>query len=242
MGGAADAHPVGAARPAAARGHRPSTTDAPAPRRSPAAAGLPLATTYHLLRTCAHEGWLQRLDDGSYVLGHRIDVVRRPGDGGPRRRARPAGAGVAARRARRRGLPGPLRSTARSSSSRSSTAPGPPGSTCGSGCTTPGTPRRSASASLGQLPPGERRGLPEPAPAPGPDTEGPSSTAAGSRLPAPDQVAVDDGEYAVGVGCLAAAVVTPGRRRVRSGWWTRPVPARGAPGPCWPAPDGSGAP
>jgi len=40
------------------------------------AADLPLATTYHLLRTCAHEGWLQRLADGSYVLGHRIDVVR----------------------------------------------------------------------------------------------------------------------------------------------------------------------
>lgn len=38
--------------------------------------GLPLATTYHLLRTCAHEGWLQRLADGTYVLGHRIDVVR----------------------------------------------------------------------------------------------------------------------------------------------------------------------
>src|SRR3954468_13253429 len=43
------------------------------------AAGLPLATTYHLLRTCTHEGWLQRLDDGSYVLGHRIDVVRKQG-------------------------------------------------------------------------------------------------------------------------------------------------------------------
>ena len=43
------------------------------------AAGLPLATTYHLLRTCAHEGWLQRLPDGSYVLGHRIDVVRDQG-------------------------------------------------------------------------------------------------------------------------------------------------------------------
>jgi IclR family transcriptional regulator, acetate operon repressor len=43
------------------------------------ATGLPLATTYHLLRTCAHEGWLQRLDDGSYVLGHRIDVVRSRG-------------------------------------------------------------------------------------------------------------------------------------------------------------------
>jgi DNA-binding IclR family transcriptional regulator len=43
------------------------------------ATGLPLGTTYHLLRTCAHEGWLQRLDDGSYVLGHRIDVVREHG-------------------------------------------------------------------------------------------------------------------------------------------------------------------
>jgi IclR family transcriptional regulator, acetate operon repressor len=43
------------------------------------ATGLPLATTYHLLRTCAHEGWLQRLDDGTYVLGHRIDVVREHG-------------------------------------------------------------------------------------------------------------------------------------------------------------------
>src|SRR3954471_24334733 len=43
------------------------------------ATGLPPPTTYHLLRTCAHEGWLQRLDDGSYVLGHRIDVVRARG-------------------------------------------------------------------------------------------------------------------------------------------------------------------
>ncbi len=43
------------------------------------ATGLTLATTYHLLRTCTHEGWLQRLDDGSYVLGHRIDVVRTQG-------------------------------------------------------------------------------------------------------------------------------------------------------------------
>jgi DNA-binding IclR family transcriptional regulator len=43
------------------------------------ATGLPLATTYHLLRTCTHEGWLQRLDDGGYVLGHRMDVVREHG-------------------------------------------------------------------------------------------------------------------------------------------------------------------
>jgi IclR family transcriptional regulator, acetate operon repressor len=42
-------------------------------------AGLPLATTYHLLRTCVHEGWLQRLDDGSYVVGHRMDAVRQHG-------------------------------------------------------------------------------------------------------------------------------------------------------------------
>ena len=42
-------------------------------------AGLPLATTYHLLRTCAHEGWLQRLGDGSWVLGHRLDVIREHG-------------------------------------------------------------------------------------------------------------------------------------------------------------------
>lgn len=53
--------------------------------------GLPLATTYHLLRTCAHEGWLQRLDDGSYVLGHRLDVVRAQGTAARRiAHARPA--------------------------------------------------------------------------------------------------------------------------------------------------------
>jgi DNA-binding IclR family transcriptional regulator len=33
------------------------------------AVGLTLSTTYHLLRTLTHEGYLQRLDDGSYVLG-----------------------------------------------------------------------------------------------------------------------------------------------------------------------------
>src|SRR3954453_10359919 len=52
------------------------------------AAGLPLATTYHLLRTCTHHGWPQRLDDGSYVLGPRIDPRAEAGIGragrGPR--------------------------------------------------------------------------------------------------------------------------------------------------------------
>src|SRR5690349_6077039 len=43
------------------------------------AAGITLPTTYHLLRTMTHEGYLQRLDDGGYVLGHRLDVVLRHG-------------------------------------------------------------------------------------------------------------------------------------------------------------------
>jgi IclR family acetate operon transcriptional repressor len=31
--------------------------------------GLSLSTTYHLLRTLTHEGYLRHLDDGSYVIG-----------------------------------------------------------------------------------------------------------------------------------------------------------------------------
>jgi IclR family acetate operon transcriptional repressor len=53
--------------------------------------GIELSTTYHLLRTLTHEGYLQRLDDGSYLLGHRLDIVR--GSGAAARavaRARPA--------------------------------------------------------------------------------------------------------------------------------------------------------
>ena len=40
------------------------------------AAGLTLPTTYHLLRTLTHEGYLRRLDEGTYVLGDRLDVLR----------------------------------------------------------------------------------------------------------------------------------------------------------------------
>jgi IclR family acetate operon transcriptional repressor len=54
-------------------------------------AGLPLATAYHLLRTLTFEGYLQRLEDGSYVLG---DEVARLLDAGElqvvRQRVRPA--------------------------------------------------------------------------------------------------------------------------------------------------------
>jgi len=37
--------------------------------------GLSLSTTYHLLRTLTHEGYLRRLDDGSYVLGPALSQV-----------------------------------------------------------------------------------------------------------------------------------------------------------------------
>ncbi|WP_106402482.1 IclR family transcriptional regulator [Actinocorallia populi] len=36
-------------------------------------AGLPLATTYHLLRTLAYEGYVTKLPDGGWVLGERLE-------------------------------------------------------------------------------------------------------------------------------------------------------------------------
>jgi IclR family acetate operon transcriptional repressor len=36
---------------------------------------LSLSTTYHLLRTLTHEGYLRRIDDGSYVLGPSLTQV-----------------------------------------------------------------------------------------------------------------------------------------------------------------------
>ena len=38
-------------------------------------AGLPLATTYHLLRTLVHEGYLTRLDGAGYVLGDHVATL-----------------------------------------------------------------------------------------------------------------------------------------------------------------------
>ena len=38
-------------------------------------ARLPLATTYHLLRTLAHEGYASRLSDGLWVLGDRLEAL-----------------------------------------------------------------------------------------------------------------------------------------------------------------------
>ncbi|MEU5210957.1 IclR family transcriptional regulator C-terminal domain-containing protein [Streptomyces sp. NPDC020742] len=41
-------------------------------------AGLPLATTYHLLRTLAHEGYLQR-ENGLFVVGAAAEAIGRAG-------------------------------------------------------------------------------------------------------------------------------------------------------------------
>ncbi|MBW8485755.1 IclR family transcriptional regulator [Actinomadura parmotrematis] len=38
-------------------------------------AGLPLATTYHLLRTLGHEGYAMRLSDGAWVLGPQVESL-----------------------------------------------------------------------------------------------------------------------------------------------------------------------
>ncbi|MBE9372987.1 helix-turn-helix domain-containing protein [Saccharopolyspora sp. HNM0983] len=37
--------------------------------------GLALPTTYHLLRTLVHDGYLDKLEDGSYVLGDHVGEV-----------------------------------------------------------------------------------------------------------------------------------------------------------------------
>lgn len=42
-------------------------------------ARLPLATTYHLLRTLAHEGYASRLSEGVWVLGDRFEMLRDQG-------------------------------------------------------------------------------------------------------------------------------------------------------------------
>lgn len=43
------------------------------------AADLPLATTYHLLRTMVHDGYLRKLDDGGFVLGDRLHTLHSDG-------------------------------------------------------------------------------------------------------------------------------------------------------------------
>ncbi len=57
--------------------------------------GLSLPTTYHLLRTLTHEGYLKRLDDGSYVLGPTLlQVATQDRMAATLARARPAMTGL----------------------------------------------------------------------------------------------------------------------------------------------------
>jgi DNA-binding IclR family transcriptional regulator len=169
-------------------------------------AGLPLATTYHLLRTCAHEGWLQRLDDGSYVLGHRLDVIR---DHGAAARkvalARPAlewlrdqlgGAVYLARF-----LDGEIVVTEIVDSVRA------PRIDLWVGVHDAGHATALGKSILGQLRPSDRQDYLNRHPM---HDLTPRTVVDRRRLqlPAPSDVAVDDGEYAVGVSCVAAAVTS----------------------------------
>jgi IclR family acetate operon transcriptional repressor len=169
-------------------------------------AGLPLATTYHLLRTCAHEGWLQRLDDGSYVLGHRIDLVRHQGTAARGvALARPAlewlrdelgGAVYLARWSDGEILVVEIVDSVRA-----------PRIDLWVGLHDAGHATALGKCILGQLPPADRddylsrHPLHDLTPRTIVDRRC-------LRLPSADDVAVDDGEYAVGVSCLAAAVPT----------------------------------
>jgi DNA-binding IclR family transcriptional regulator len=171
------------------------------------ASGLPLATTYHLLRTCAHEGWLQRLDDGSYVLGHRIDVVREHGTAARGvAHARPAlewlrdelgGAVYLARYVDGEIVVSEIVDSARA-----------PRIDLWVGVHDAGHATALGKCILGQLPAADR----EDYLARHPLYDLTPHTVVDRRrlrLPAEGEVAVDDEEYAVGVSCLAAAV-TPG--------------------------------
>ncbi|GGN09359.1 IclR family transcriptional regulator [Streptomyces fuscichromogenes] len=42
-------------------------------------AGLPLATTYHLLRTMVHDGYLRKLRDGGFILGDKVESLHTAG-------------------------------------------------------------------------------------------------------------------------------------------------------------------
>jgi DNA-binding IclR family transcriptional regulator len=172
------------------------------------AAGLPLATTYHLLRTCAHEGWLQHLGDGSYVLGHRIDVIRDHGT---------AARGVAQARPALEWLRDELHGAvylARYVDGEIVVAdivdsPRTPRIELWVGIHDAGHATALGKSILGQLSGADREDylsrhpLHDLTPRTVVDPRR-------LRLPGPEEVAVDEGEYAVGIRCCGAAVPTRG--------------------------------
>jgi IclR family acetate operon transcriptional repressor len=171
-------------------------------------AGLPLATTYHLLRTCAHEGWLQRLDDGSYVLGHRLDVIRQHGTAARGvAQARPAlewlrdslsGAVYLSRYVDGEVVVAEIVDSARA-----------PRIDLWVGIHDAAHATAIGKCLLGQLSRAAREDYLSRHPL---HDLTPRTVVDGRRLrlPGPGEVAVDDGEYAVGVGCLAVPAAAPG--------------------------------
>lgn len=169
------------------------------------AADLPLATTYHLLRTCAHDGWLQRLDDGSYVLGHRIDLVREHGT---------AARGVARARPAMQWLRDELAGAVYLGRyvdgevvvAEIVDSPRAPRIELWVGMHDAAHATALGKCILGQLPPADRQDYLSRHPL---HDLTPRTTVdvRQLRLPRAGQLATDDGEYALGVGCLAAPVV-----------------------------------
>jgi IclR family transcriptional regulator, acetate operon repressor len=172
------------------------------------AAQLPLATTYHLLRTCAHEGWLQRLPDGSYVLGHRLDAIRQ--HGAPARAVAQARPALEWLRGQLRGavylgrfVDGEIVVTEIVDSPRT------PRIDLWVGLHDAAHATALGKSILGHLSEDARQDylsrhpLHELTPRTVVDRRQ-------LRLPAAGELAVDDGEYAVGITCLAAPVLTPG--------------------------------
>jgi IclR family transcriptional regulator, acetate operon repressor len=172
------------------------------------ATGFSLPTTYHLLRTLTHEDYLQRLDDGSYVLGHRIDVVRDHGTAARGvARARPAlewlrdelgGAVYLARYVDGEIVVAEIVDSARA-----------PRIDLWVGMHDAAHATALGKCILGQLPAHER----EDYLARHPLHDLTPRTVVDRRLlqlPPAGGIAVDDGEYAIGVCCLAATVTTGG--------------------------------
>jgi IclR family acetate operon transcriptional repressor len=189
------------------------------------AARLPLPTTYHLLRTLTHEGYLQRLDDGSYVLGHRLDVVHSHGT---------AARGVACARPALEWLRDELRSCVYLARHVDGEivivdivdGPKTPRIDLWVGVHDAAHATALGKSILGQLPAADREDYLSRHPL---HDLTPRTVVdwrrLRDRLPAPDAVAVDDEEYAVGIHCLAAPVTT-GAGPASLGFVTSPTAQR----------------